>query len=205
MADLGNCSIISIKSRSFRCSVFVSYTLTEHQRIIFSVISHVICSYASYTLFFCNVKGSKRELVKSDAYKDTYSLVDKRYMGSFSGPERFYWDTASELYRRSGGNMDSVDSFVRGDGAAFIHGFEEKYAPRSRYVLDHHHLCEKPKQRIYPLYDSKSRRNEVMDTILEYLESDHVGDALDYIWGLRKRFRKRYKRKHLQKLAEYPA
>jgi hypothetical protein len=149
------------------------------------------------------VVWSKRELVKSDAHGDTYSLVDKRYMGSFSDPERFYWDTASELYRRSGGKMDSVDSFVRGDGAAFIHGFRKKYAPRSRYVLDHHHLCEKLKERIYPLYDSKSRRNEVIDTILEFLESDHVDDALDYIWGLRRRFRKRYKRKHLQKLAEY--
>lgn len=149
------------------------------------------------------VVWSKRELVKSDAHGDTYSLVDKRYMGSFSDPERFYWDIASELYRRSSGNMDSVDSFVRGDGAAFIHGFREKYAPKSRYVLDHHHLCEKLKERIYPLYDSKSRRNEVMDAILDFLESDHVDDALDYIWGLRKRFRKRYKRKHLQKLAEY--
>jgi len=35
---------------------------------------------------------SKRELVK----ENTYSLVDKRYMGSFSDPESFYWDmTAS--------------------------------------------------------------------------------------------------------------
>jgi hypothetical protein len=99
--------------------------------------------------------------------------------------------------------MDNVDSFVRGDGAPFIHGFRAKYAPKSRYVLDHHHLCEKLKERIYPLYDDKKRRREVMDTILEYLNSDDVDGALEYIHGLRKRFRKRYKRKHLQKLADY--
>lgn len=53
------------------------------------------------------------------------------------------------------------------------------------------------------MYDSKSRRKEVMDAILDFLESDNVDDALDYIWGLRRRFRKRCKRKYLQKLAEY--
>jgi hypothetical protein len=150
-----------------------------------------------------SVVWSKRELVKSDAHKDTYSLVDKRYMGSFSDPERFYWDVTAELYRRSGGQMDNVDSFVRGDGAPFIRGFRAKYAPRSRYVLDHYHLCEKLKERIYPLYDSKNRRKEVVDTTLGYLDSDDVDGALEYIHGLRKRFRKRYKRKHLQRLADY--
>jgi hypothetical protein len=149
------------------------------------------------------VVWSKRELVKSDAHRDTYSLVDKRYMGSFSDSERFYWDVTAELYKRSGGQIDTVDSFVRGDGAPFIHGFRAKYAPRSRYVLDHYHLCEKLKERIYPLYDSKSRRKEVMDTILDYLDSDDVDSALECIHGLRKRFRKRYKREHLKRLADY--
>jgi hypothetical protein len=87
---------------------------------------------------------SKRELVK----EGTYSLVDKRYMGSFTDPESFYWDMTAEVYKRSGGKMDDVESIVRGDGAAFIHGFCEKYAPMSRYLLDHHHLCEKLEQRI---------------------------------------------------------
>ncbi len=145
------------------------------------------------------VVWSKRELVK----EDTYSLVDKRYMGSFSDPERFYWDVTGELYKRSGGKMDDAQSLVRGDGAAFIHGFREKYAPKSRYLLDHHHLCEKLKERIFPLYKDKKRRKEVMDTILDYLNADNVDDALEYIHGLRKRFRKRYKRKHLKKLADY--
>ena len=85
---------------------------------------------------------SKRELVK----ENTYSLVDKRYMGSFSDPESFYWDMTAEAYKRSGGKMDDVECLVRGDGAAFIHGFHHKYVPMSRYLLDHHHLCEKLKR-----------------------------------------------------------
>lgn len=145
------------------------------------------------------VVWSNRELVK----KDTYSLVDKRYMGSFSELERFYWDVTSEFYRRSGGQMDDVDSFVRGDGAPFIHGFQSTYAPKSRYILDHYHLCEKLKERIQPLYASKHRSSEVINTILEYLDSDDVDGGLAYIHGLRKRFRKRHKRKHLQRLADY--
>ena len=82
------------------------------------------------------VVWSKRELVKSDAHIDTYSLVDKRYMVSFSDPERFHWDVTAELYKRSGRQMDKVDSYVRGDGAPFIHGFRAKYAPRSGDVPD---------------------------------------------------------------------
>ena len=42
-----------------------------------------------------------------------------------------------------------------------------------------------------------------MDTTLEYLDSDDVDGALKYIHDLRKRFRKRYKRMHLQRLADY--
>lgn len=34
---------------------------------------------------------TNRELVKAD----TYALTDKRYMGSFSDPERFYWDVTA--------------------------------------------------------------------------------------------------------------
>jgi len=99
--------------------------------------------------------------------------------------------------------MDDVESIVRGDGAAFIRGFQQKYAPMSRYLLDHHHLCEKLKQRIYPLYENKKRRKEVIDTMLNYLNSDNVDGALDYIQKLLKRFRKRKKLYHLNKLAGY--
>jgi hypothetical protein len=142
---------------------------------------------------------SKRELVR----ENTYSLVDKRYMGSFSDPESFYWAMTAEVYKRSGGKMDDVESLVRGDGATFIHGFHQKYVPMSRYLLDHHHLCEKLKQRIYPLYENKKRRKEVIDTMLDYLNSDNVDGALDYIQKLLNRFRKRKKLYHLNKLAGY--
>jgi hypothetical protein len=40
---------------------------------------------------------SNRELVKSDTHRDTYSLTDKRSMGTFTDPERFYWDITAEL------------------------------------------------------------------------------------------------------------
>ncbi len=55
---------------------------------------------------------SKRELVR----EDTYSLVDKYYMGSFSDPEGFYWDMTAEVYKRSGGKMDDVESLVSQTG-----------------------------------------------------------------------------------------
>lgn len=121
---------------------------------------------------------SKRELVR----ENTYSLVDKRYMGRFSDPESFYWDMTAEVYKRSGGKMDDVECLVRGDGAAFIHGFHQKYVPMGRCLLDHHHLCEKLKQRIYPLYENKKRRKEVIDIMLDYLNSDDVDGALDVMF-----------------------
>ena len=88
--------------------------------------------------------------------------------------------------------MDDVLSLVPrvredGDGAAFIHGFREK----SRYLLDHH------------LYKDKKRRKEVMDTMLDYLNSDDVDGALEYIQKLLKRFRSKRKLYHLRKLAGY--
>jgi hypothetical protein len=87
---------------------------------------------------------SDRELVK----EDTYSLIDKRYMGTFSDLERFKWDMIAEIYKRSGGNLDGVEVIVRGDGASWIKGFREEHLPMSRYILDHHHLCEKVKERL---------------------------------------------------------
>jgi hypothetical protein len=48
------------------------------------------------------VVWSKRERVQSDTHKDTYSLIDKRYMGSFSDSERFYWDVNAQSYYRIG-------------------------------------------------------------------------------------------------------
>jgi len=142
---------------------------------------------------------SDRELVKAD----TYSLIDKLSMGSFTDSERFYWDVTAELYKRSGGKMDDVESLVRGDGAPFIHGFHKKHVPRSRYLLDHYHLCEKVKERLSPVFEDKQKRKEAQKTVLEYLNSDDVDGALEYIQKLVKRFRKKSKLSHLEKLAGY--
>ncbi len=145
------------------------------------------------------VVWSKRELVKSD----TYALKDKRYMGSFRDTERFYWDVTAELYKRSGGKMDDILSLVRGDGAPFIPGFRANYAPKSRILLDHHHLCEKLKERLSPLYEDKERRQEVISNTLDYLNSDDVDGALGYIQKLIDRFRSKRKLYHLRKLSAY--
>jgi hypothetical protein len=113
---------------------------------------------------------TNRELVKAN----TYALTDKRYMGSFSDSERFYWDVTAELYKRSGGKMDDIPSLVRGDGAPFIRGFREYYAPMSRYLLAHHHLCEKLKERLVSLYEDRERRDKTINTTLDYLNNDNV-------------------------------
>jgi len=146
---------------------------------------------------------SERELVKSDGNKDTYSLTDKRYMGSFTEPERFYWDVTAELYKRSGGKMDDVESLVRGDGAPFIHGFRKTYVPKSRYLLDYYHLCDKVKQRLSPVFGDKEKRKEAQKAVMDFLDSDDVDGALDYIQNLLRRFRKESKLYHLKKLAGY--
>jgi hypothetical protein len=100
--------------------------------------------------------------------------------------------------------MDAPDSLVRGDGAAFIRGFRNTYTPDSRYLLDHHHMCEKVKQRISgAVYEDKKRRREVRETIISYLDSDDVDSALEYIRRLSRRFRKKHKLYHLRKLANY--
>ena len=103
------------------------------------------------------VVWSKRELVK----KDTYSLVDKRVMGSFCDSERFYWDIVAELYIRSGGRLDEVEALVRGDGAPFIRGFRNKYALLCKYILDYYHMCRKVRGRLYRVYEKEKRREEV--------------------------------------------
>ncbi len=145
------------------------------------------------------VVWSKREFVK----KDTYCLVDKRVMGSFCDPERFYWDIVAELYRRSGGKLDQVESLVRGDGAPFIRGFRNKYAFLSKYILDYYHLCRKVRDRLYRVYDKEKRREEVREIIMKYLHSGDVDGALAYLQKLVSRFRNRSKIKHLQKLSGY--
>ena len=145
------------------------------------------------------VVWSKRELTK----KDTYSLVDKRVFGSFCDPERFYWDIVAELYKRSGGRLDEVESLVRGDGAPFIRGFRNKYAFLSRYILDYYHMCRKVRDRLYRVYEKEKRREVVRETIMEYLHSGDIDGALEYLEKLTKRFRSNSKQYHLKKLAGY--
>lgn len=60
---------------------------------------------------------SERELAKAD----NYAITDKRYMGSFVDMESLNWEIVSELYKRSCGNLDSVECLVRGDR----HGYED--------------------------------------------------------------------------------
>jgi len=81
------------------------------------------------------------------ASENTYSLTDKLYIGTFSDLERFKRDMVSEIYKRSGGNLDGVEILVRGDRASWINGFRLEHIPKSRYILAHHHLCEKVKER----------------------------------------------------------
>lgn len=145
------------------------------------------------------VVWSERELVR----ESTYSLIDKRYVGTFSDSERYYWDLVLELYKRSGGNPEEIEGLVRGDGAPFIRGFHSKYAFECKYILDYYHLCKKVRERLWSVYDREKRFQEVKNQVMDYLNSGDVDGALEYIHSLEKRFRKRYKKEHLRKLAGY--
>lgn len=109
----------------------------------------------------------------------------------------------AEIYKRRGGNLDGVEVLVRGDGAAWIRGFREEHLPKSRYILDHHHLCEKIKERLGTVFLDSERRRQSQNELMEYLNSGAVDSALDYIAGLRKRFRNEKKLEALGKLSGY--
>ena len=142
---------------------------------------------------------SERELVK----EATYSLIDKRYTGTFADLERFKWDMVAEIYKRSGGNLDGVDVLVRGDGASWIKGFREEHLPKSRYILDHHHLCEKVEERLGSVIEDVKKRHKNENELMEFLNSGDVDSALSYIDLLSKRFRKHSKLEALKKLSSY--
>jgi len=142
---------------------------------------------------------SERELVKVD----TYSLTDKRYMGTFDDLERFKWDMVAEIYKRSGGNLDGVDVLVRGDGASWINGFRIEHLPKSRYILDHHHLCEKVKERIGSVIEKVKDCRKSVDDLMKILNAGDVDSALSYIDGLSKRYRKKDKLETLKRLSGY--
>ena len=69
--------------------------------------------------------------------------------------------------------------------------------------MDHHHLCEKLKERLGSLYEDKKRSKEAIDTTLGYLNSDDVDGALCYIQKLTSKFGSKKKLYHLQKLSAY--
>jgi hypothetical protein len=142
---------------------------------------------------------SERELVRSE----THALTDKFYIGTFTDLERFKWDMVAEVYKRSGGNLDGVEVLVRGDGAPWIRKFRQEHLPKSRYILDHHHLCEKVKDRLGTVFENSTRRRESQEELMNYLNSGEVDSALDYIDGLRKRFRSKKKLEALRRLSGY--
>lgn len=142
---------------------------------------------------------SERELVK----ENTYSLTDKFYIGTFTDLERFKWDMVAEIYKRSGGNLDGMDVLVRGDGASWINGFRIEHLPKSRYILDHHHLCEKVKERIGSVIEKVKDCRKSVDELMKILNAGDVDSALSYIDGLSKRYRKKDKLETLKRLSGY--
>ena len=142
---------------------------------------------------------SERELVK----ENTYALTDKRYMGTFDDLERFKWDMTAEIYKRSGGNLDGVEVLVRGDGASWIKGFREEHLPNSRYILDHHHLCEKVKERFGAVIEDNGKCQQSIDELMKLLNTGAVDCALSYIDELSRRFRKQSKLATLKRLSAY--
>ena len=142
---------------------------------------------------------SERELVK----ENTYCLIDKRYMGTFSDLERFKWDMVAEIYKRSGGNLDGVQVIVRGDGASWIKGFREEHLPKSRYILDHHHLCQKVKERLGSVIEDRIKCGKSVDALMVLLNAGKVDCALSYIEILSRGYRKKEKLKALKRLSGY--
>lgn len=135
--------------------------------------------------------------------KDTYSLTDKRYMGGFTDTESFYWDVVSEVYKRSGGKLDDVQSLVRGDGAPFIRGFREKHMPRSRYILDYYHLFKKVRERLSVVFEDKEELKKEKEALMKLLDTSNVEGALESIQAMTRRFRKKKKLEALAKLSGY--
>ena len=109
----------------------------------------------------------------------------------------------AEIYKRSGGNLDGVDVLVRGDGASWINGFRLEHLPKSRYILDHHHLCEKIKERIGSVIENVKGRRKSVDELIRILNAGDVDGALSYIDGLSRRYRKKEKLEALKKLSSY--
>lgn len=87
-----------------------------------------------------------RQRMSSQLEELSAAITDKRYMVSFVDSEALNWEIVLELYKRSGGNLDGIECLVKGDGASWIGGFREEHMPKSRYILDYYHLCQKAKE-----------------------------------------------------------
>ena len=109
----------------------------------------------------------------------------------------------AEIYKRSGGNLDGVEVLVRGDGASWIKGFREEHLPNSRYILDHHHLCEKVKERFGAVIEDNGKCHQSIDELMKLLNTGAVDCALSYIDELSRRFRKQSKLATLKRLSAY--
>ena len=84
------------------------------------------------------------------------------------------------IYKRSGGNLDGVEVLV--DGASWINGFRLEHL--RRYILAHHHLCEKVKERFGSVIENVKECRKSVDELMRILNAGEVDSALSYIDGL---------------------
>jgi hypothetical protein len=77
------------------------------------------------------------------------------------------------------------------------------YMPKSRYILDYYHLCEKVKERLSIVYEDKKRRDKARHDIMNHLDNGDVDSALSYIQDICKGFRKANRLYALDRLSGY--
>ena len=63
----------------------------------------------------------------------------------------------------------------------WINGFRLEQIPKSRYILAHHHLCEKVKERFGSVIENVKDRRKSMDELMRILNVGEVDSALSYI------------------------
>ena len=66
-----------------------------------------------------------------------------------------------------------------------------EHLPNSRYILDHHHLCEKVKERFGSVIENVKDCRKSVDELMRILNAGNGDTALSYIDGLSKRYRKK--------------
>ena len=78
-----------------------------------------------------------------------------------------------------------------------------EHLPKSRYILDHHHLCEKVKERFGSVIENGKDSRKRVDELMRILNAGAVDSALSYIDELSRRFRKQSKLATLKRLSAY--